>query len=162
MFLIFIRLGITAQHFVFDGSSYKFHASSKHLQSWEESSDACKNTGSDLVSIESLEEWVFLNNIIQTMKTGEYFIGLKKNVKSGEWRWISDNSKVDATKGTFPWAKGQPSGDIDGDCVVMYKNYLQDYGKYNDVSCKTKFQDKGYICESHNERNGKDGMTCKL
>ena len=37
-------------------------------------------TGKDLVSIESVEEWRFLNKTIQTMETSEYFIGLKKTI----------------------------------------------------------------------------------
>ena len=123
---------------------------------WRKSRLACNKTGGDLVSIESLEEWKFLNNAIQTMTTGEYFIGLKKDGKSGEWRWISDNSKVNTTKGTFPWAKDEPNGD--GNCAVMYKQYRQDYGEYNDFSC-TGVKTIGYICESPTQSNGKDGMS---
>ena len=72
------------------------------------------------------------------MKTGEYFIGLKKDSESGEWRWISDNSKVDAIKreGKFPWAGGEPSGG--GNCAVMYKDYGGNIGKYNDLKCADK------------------------
>ena len=93
------------------------------------------------------------------MKTGEYFIGLRKDGNSGEWRWISDNSKVNASKGTFPWAKSEPNGD--GDCAVMYKDYRNDHGEYNDLTCTKRYQD-GYICEIHNESNGKEGMSRKL
>ena len=123
----------------------------------EESRLACKKTGSGLVSIESLREWNFLNNTIQTMSTKQYFIGLRK--ESGEWRWISDNSTVNTTKGIFPWAKYEPSGD--GDCAVMYKDYNSDYGEYNDYKCtgQAKF---GYICESPAHSNGKEGMSPKL
>ncbi|KAL9973657.1 hypothetical protein ACROYT_G020139 [Oculina patagonica] len=109
--------GESIQHFVFDGSNYTFHVTSPWWLNWEESRRACKNTGSDLVSIESLKEWRFLNNTIQTMETTEYFIGLRKDSESGEWRWISDNSTVNASKGTFPWAKREPTGD--GDCALM-------------------------------------------
>ena len=155
MFLFFIRLGKAVQHLVFSGSNYTFHANSVQWRNWEESRHSCKETGGDLVSIESLEEWNFVKNTIQSMRTGEYFIGLKKDGKSGEWRWISDNSTVNAIKGTFPWAKGEPSGD--GDCLVMYTSYRQDYGEYCDLSCFAK-RKRGFICESPAQNNGKEGI----
>ena len=107
-------------------------------------------TGYDLVSIESREEWNFLKQYIQTLRAGEYFIGLKKDVTSGEWRWISDNSKVDAsTKGAWPWAKDEPSNDqkVPENCVVMYKDYRSNYGRYSDVRCEIRTKEAGYICE---------------
>ena len=141
---------------MFGGSNYTFHAQSMRWRTWERSRFACKKTGGDLVSIESLEEWNFLKNIIQTMKTEEYFIGLRKYSKFGEWRWISDNSTVNTTKGIFPWAKDEPNGD--GNCAVMYKEYRKDNGEYNDNSC-TDVKKIGYICESPAQSNGKDGMS---
>jgi len=48
--------------------------------SWEDSRRLCNMTGNDLVSIESVEEWRFLDKTIQTMQTFEYFIGLKKTI----------------------------------------------------------------------------------
>ena len=94
------------------------------------------------------------------MAIGEYFIGLKKDIKSKEWRWISDNSTVNATTGEFPWATNQPDGD--GDCTVMYKDYLQDRGKLNDLPCSAK--KRGHICESSGlgESTGQEGMLHKL
>ena len=91
------------------------------------------------------------------MRAAEYFIGLRKDGKSGEWRWISDNSKVNATRGTFAWAKYEPSGD--GDCAVMYKDYSQDYGEYSDFRC-TGVKWIGYICESPPQ--SKEGMSPTL
>ena len=160
LFFFFIRLGKAVQKLAFGGSSYTFHTKSVQQRNWEDSRRSCKETGSDLVSIEILEEWVFLKNTILCMRTGEYFIGLRKNGKSGKWRWISDNREVTTPKGTFYWAKGEPNGD--GDCAVMYKDYRKDYGEYNDLSCTEKNVNAGYICESHNESNGTDGMFCKL
>ena len=97
---------------VFGSSSYTVHENTSRTVSlnWEESRRHCKETGSDLVSIESAKEWIFLKNTIQSMKTVQYFIGLKKDSKSGEWRWISDYSKVNATVGrhggkTADWLK---------------------------------------------------------
>ena len=107
-------------------------------------------TGYDLVSIESREEWNYMNQSIQTLRAGEYFIGLKKDETSGEWRWISDNSKVNAsTKGAWPWATGEPSNDpiAPAFCAKMYKDYQSNYGRYEDVRCERWTKEAGYICE---------------
>ena len=93
------------------------------------------------------------------MATDEYFIGLKNDSTSGEWRWISDNSKVDATRGEFPWATNQPSGD--GNCAVMYRSYPGNIGKYNDLNCTKGYRKRGYICESPAISNGQEGMSHK-
>ena len=100
-----------------------------------------------------------MKNTTQSMTTGEYFIGLKKDSESEEWRWISDNSKVDTIKGKgkFPWATGEPSGD--GNCAVMYKDYAGNIGKYNDLNCAHQ---KAHICESSADSTGQEGMLHKL
>ena len=155
----FIRLGRTSRTFVFGNSSYTFYEDSV-ARHWTESRTRCKDTGSDLVSIESEKEWRFLKNEIQAMNAIEYYIGLRKNSTSGEWKWISDNSKVSVTRGEFPWAKREPSGD--GNCANMYRDYLQDYGLFNDLRCDTQQMYSGYICESLAEGTDQDGMSYKL
>ena len=118
-------------------------------------------TGYDLVSIESREEWNFLKQYIQTLMAGEYFIGLKKDETSGEWRWISDNSKVNAsTKGAWPWATGEPSNDLikPENCAVLYKDYGSNYGRYSDVWCEGATNIAGYICEWTFKCNVEAGM----
>lgn len=87
------------------------------------------------------------------MATSEYFIGLKNDSESEGWRWISDNSKVNATKGEFPWATYQPSGD--GNCAVMYKELSGNSGKFNDLDCAHQ---RPYICESSSDSTGQEGM----
>ena len=116
-----IPLSKGEQHFVFGNSKYTFHGNSAGTLNWEKSNKHCKETGSQLVSIESEKEWEFLKNTIHSFSTLEYFIGLKSDSESAEWRWLSDNSKVNATQGELPWAKREPSGD--GNCAVMYKEY---------------------------------------
>ena len=130
----FIRLERTSPTFCFGNSSYTFHKNSAaQKRDWTESRRRCKVNGSDLVSIESEKERSFLKKSIQKVKTIEYYIGLKKDSKSGEWKWISDNSRVNATGGKFPGAKDETSGD--GNCAVMYKDYRKDNGLFNDLHC---------------------------
>ena len=93
------------------------------------------------------------------MGTAGYYIGLKKESNSGEWRWISDKNKVNATRGKFPWAIGEPNGH--GNCAVMYRNYRRYYGPFNDLTCTVK-RYCGYICESPVASNNQEGMSYAL
>ena len=116
----------------------------------------CQKTGlGDLVSVESEEEWNFLNNTISKLTIAdEYFIGLRKDDQSGQWRWLSNKN----TSQTYlPWATGQPSGD--GKCADMYKNYRGNYGKYNDLDC-TKAARRGFICELPVDGCNQKGKSC--
>lgn len=106
------------------------------------------------MSIESEAEWIFLKNtILKLTLAGEYFIGLRKDGRPGEWGWLSNRS----ISKTFPlpWAKEEPTGD--GECANMYRSYRQDYGKYNDVHCTTQAKSSGYICEFPIDSCNKEG-----
>jgi len=153
-----LNIGRTSPSFVFGNSSYTFAENSPQFRNWIQSRNVCRNIGSDLVSIESENERIFLKETIQKYATGEYFIGLR-NV-SESWRWISDNSKVNATKGKFPWAKDNPSGD--GKCAVIYRHYRDDYGLFNDLSCTEKRVITGYICETSVHSNDQEGMLLNI
>ena len=109
----------------------------------KDASDACKVNGSDLVSVESNEEWNFLNDTINKFpeKGTEYYIGLTKD-KDGSWKWISDNSTVNESY----WAPNEPQNTNNERCAVMYKDYNRNYGLFDDLPCTEKRH--GYICES--------------
>ena len=98
-----------------------------------------------------------MKDTIQNMKRFEYYIGLKKDSTSGEWKWLSDNSKVNATRGKFPWAEDEPSGD--GSCAVMFGHFKQNNGLFNDLRCDIY---RGYICESLTKSTDQEGMSYKL
>lgn len=124
-------------------SSYTFNVISPRVN-WEKSSQLCRETArGDLVSMESDAEWTFLKiTILNLTKTNEYFIGLKKGVQSREWRWLSNKSAMNTTQKR--WSQGEPSGD--GNCVVMMRDYLRQYGRYYDLDCLKRFR-SGHICE---------------
>ena len=137
----------------FSGSSYVFYRSDGNWRNWDRSKKICnEQSGYNLVSIESREEWNFLNQTIQKEDTTEYFIGLRKD-PTGVWRWLSDNSTVNASsKGDWPWATGEPSSDsFTENCAQMYGDYKDNYGLYNDVSCTSSMKTAGYICEFRGE-----------
>ena len=135
----------------FNGSSYIFYGNiSGKSYSWDGSKKHCEKSRSNLVSIESRAEWEFLKKTIQNKSTIQYFIGLRKDKSTGRWRWLSDNSTVNASnKGDWPWATREPNGKNGVEnCAQMYKDYLKDFGRYNDFSCTSADAKSGFICES--------------
>ena len=125
-------------------SRYTFYAASQQNSvDFDNSRSACKVYGSDLVSIESNEEWNFLKDTIKEFPQNgtEYYIGLIKD-KDGRWRWISNNSTVNETY----WAPNEPQNKNKERCAVMYEDYNKNYGLFDDLPCTE--QRHGYICES--------------
>ena len=74
--------------------------------------------GGDLVSIETEEEWNFINDEIQRRNTTNYdnrwSIGLTK--KARNWSWLSGRPLT-----IFKWGKGKPSGEHEG--TLIYKQF---------------------------------------
>ena len=132
----------------FHGSRYIFYESNGTQYNWVGSKKICnEQSGYNLVSIESPEEWNFLKQTIQKENTTEYFIGLWKDTSTGVWRWLSDNSTVNASnQGEWPWAGGEPNS-VQENCAQMYRNYRRCHGCYNDVSCTSPIAGAGFICE---------------
>ena len=102
----------------------------------------CKSQGGDLISIETEEEWNFINNEIQRRNTKKGYndswsIGLRKKV--GNWTWVSGRPL------TFcKWGIGELSGEHDA--AFMYKRSINgEQGVFGSVN-RTRRQN-AYICE---------------
>ena len=134
----------------FNCSNYTFHEPSVAGRSWETSRLLCQNSSEgDLVSIEEETERNFVKNIIKNLTTIKYFIGLKKD--NGKWKWLSNQTTVDSSKGKSPWAPGEPSGTSSPyNCATIYGIYgiyLSYLGRFDDMSCTSSAEDAGHICE---------------
>ena len=133
-------------HAFFNCSNYTFHENSTEGRSWETSRLLCqKSSEGDLVSIEQEKERNFVKNIIKNLPATEYFIGLKKNI--GKWKWLSNQTTVDSSQGTFPWAPGQPSWYRRANCATIYGKYRNYLGRFDDLSCRRRRNNTGHICE---------------
>ena len=100
------------------------------------------------MSIEEEEERIFVKNIIKNLTTIKYFIGLKKD--DGKWKWLSNQTTVNSSQGTSPWAPGQPSATPDRkdiNCATIYGQYRSYLGRFDDMSCSRSMKNAGYICE---------------
>ena len=134
-------------HAFFNCSNYTFHENSTEGRSWVTSRMLCQSSSEgDLVSIEQEEERNFVKDIIKNLTTIKYFIGLKK--ENGKWKWLSNQTTVDSSRGKFPWAEGQPSQPNQGVyCATIYGIYLRHLGRFDDMSCRRSENVAGYICE---------------
>ena len=98
------------------------------------------------MSIEEDEEWNFVKKIIKNLTTIEYFIGLKKD--NGKWKWLSNQTTVNSTRGIFPWAEGQPSQpEKEVYCATIYNKYMTHFGRFDDLPCGLPKKSSGHICE---------------
>ena len=87
-----------------------------HGWCWLWNRETCQRQGGDLISIETEEEWKFINDEIQRRNTlynrSKWSIGLTK--KAGNWTWVSERPLT-----IRKWGKGEPSGEHDA--AFMYK-----------------------------------------
>uniref|UniRef100_A0A672Y7R2 C-type lectin domain family 17, member A-like n=1 Tax=Sphaeramia orbicularis TaxID=375764 RepID=A0A672Y7R2_9TELE len=119
----------------FGGSCYFL---SNDTASWETGRDYCRNSGGDLVIVNSKEEQKF----IAGFKRGSW-IGLSDHEKEGIWKWV-DGSPLTLSF----WTPGQPNNGANNP-VLGQQNCGEIFskGKWNDVSCNNKLH---WICEEMN------------
>ena len=111
--------------------------------SWLWAREACQNQGGDLVSIETEEEWNFINDQIQRRNTTYYknkwSIGLTK--KAGNWTWVNGRPLT-----ICKWEQGEPRGEHDA--AFMYKRSSNgEQGVFGGVNGISIGYGHGYICE---------------
>uniref|UniRef100_A0A672YCC0 C-type lectin domain family 17, member A-like n=1 Tax=Sphaeramia orbicularis TaxID=375764 RepID=A0A672YCC0_9TELE len=116
----------------FGGSCYFL---SNDTASWETGRDYCRNSGGDLVIVNSKEEQVHcVNDFISGFNMG-YWIGLSDHEQEGTWTWV-DGSPVTLSF----WYPGQPDNHYGEEhCGIMWYN-----GQWNDLNCK---DGRRWICE---------------
>ena len=109
---------------------------------WLWNRETCQRQGGDLISIETEEEWKFINDEIQRRNTwldrSKWSIGLTK--KAGNWTWVSERPLT-----IRKWGKGEPSGEHDA--AFMYKLSSNGtrtvFGSVNSTSASWQ----AYVCE---------------
>ena len=118
----------------YDGSCY---LTSQKCETWSKASKICRAIGSNLASIESQEENVY----VQHRHNGDRaWIGLNDITNEGLFTWVDGSP----SKFRF-WAPNQPNNYRGEDCV--YTLGVQHGYKWNDVNCSACHQ---YTCEKGN------------
>ena len=123
---------IECQAICFKNSSYFF---SKSGRIWVHNNRTCSNQKGYLVSIETEEEWQFINREIQkrgTSNASAWHIGLEK--KGGVWTWLS-GEQLNISK----WRDSEPKKK--GKRAEITKNG----GLFNIISSPGR---NAYICET--------------
>ena len=123
---------IECQAICFKNSSYFF---SKSGRVWVNNNRACSNQKGYLVSIETEEEWQFINREIQkrgTSNASAWHIGLEK--KGGVWTWLS-GEQLNISK----WRDSELGGDD------KRAEITKNGGLFNSISTRSE---NAYICET--------------
>ena len=110
-------------------------------QNWNDSRRLCQWQGADLVSIETVKEWNFLNDLIQNRNILKQYnkriIGLEK--KAGNWTWVSGKPLT-----INKWKENQPS-DV-GD-VAFISELVLNGSKRGLLQVTQRAQSHASICE---------------
>ena len=102
---------------------------------WSHNSDICSSKGGGLVSIETEEEWQFINHEIKkrgSWNFNAWHIGLEK--KGGVWTWVS-GKQLNISK----WRDSEPGGDD------IRAEISKNGGLFNGIPMSDK--KIAYICE---------------
>ncbi len=122
----------------FGNSCYTF-SDAESGKTWSENRVTCQGKGGDLVSIETEDEWQYINGEIQKLCIGvpnEWHVGLNK--VGGVWKWVNGRPLT-----INKWQEGQPSGD--GPKAVISKDYPPtSQGLLNDLA---NYHRRAFVCE---------------
>ncbi|KAG7499177.1 macrophage mannose receptor 1-like [Solea senegalensis] len=122
------------------GNCYLF---SNDEKSWLEANAYCLAQNSNLMSIQTIEERLWLRTQILSHT---YWIGLNDQVTEGVWQWSDGSPFIEYLS---QWMHGQPDNWGDGeDCAQVNGN---SHGQWMDENCADK---KKYICKHVNPNPG--------
>lgn len=118
---------------------------SKAPLSWDEARDWCNAHESQLVVLNTDDEWDF---VIHQAAGTFYWVGLTDE-RTGKWEWVNQTPYVMNRR---RWKPGQPDswtghglGPGNEDCAHMHND-----GRLNDLHCTTRLR---YICQRHSQRS---------
>ncbi|KAJ7376151.1 Asialoglycoprotein receptor 1 [Desmophyllum pertusum] len=125
--------------------------------SWPRANKSCKYNNKHLVVLETEREWDFINKEIQNRKTykaasDEWFIGLYRNLATGNWTWINGKPLT-----IDKWQQDKPA-DRDFYSLIAKDWPLGHKGSFNSIKgnihkewiCEEETVNCQGICLSHN------------
>ena len=140
-----------------NASKYKGHYYKVYNRSlnWHDAKNYCENMGGHLVTITSLNEQIFIYDLLEENGNKNcYWLGGRKNAE-GVWHWITHEQPAYVN-----WAKDQPDNFTgEEDCVMMYRYHNPSsestLGQWNDIcwdgNCNNEaffgIRNFGFICE---------------
>ena len=124
----------------FKNSWYIISVRERGFINWLWAREACQNQGGDLVSLETEDEWNFINDQIQRgIYRNKWSIGLTK--KAGNWTWVNGRPLT-----ICKWEQGEPRGEHDA--AFMYKRSSNgEQGVFGGFNVIIMAYQHAYICE---------------
>ncbi|XP_053332745.1 macrophage mannose receptor 1-like [Clarias gariepinus] len=124
---------------------HRYHFVNKN-KTWSEAQTYCRQTYTDLASINNMEEMMKLNNTLKMETVNQAWIGLQRG-DTGRWQWSLPNQTFYRDGDTYRhWGSGQPDNEGGIECCVDMAND----GKWNDDVCGKL---KPFFCYDANNRN---------
>ena len=121
-------------------SCYTFENQTSSM-AWEQARVSCKYINKHLVVMETEREWDFIKNEIQNRtgsKNGEWFIGLYRNLTTGNWTWINGKAMT-----IDKWQTNNP--DNSDSYALIHKEFPTGFrGSFSSIKGNTL---RGWICE---------------
>jgi hypothetical protein len=110
---------------------------------WIEASLTCRSYGMDLWSVDTREEWDYIQYIfLKNIKDFEIITWIAGSKLGGdEWYWINKGEPFQPD--TFEWANNEPSGGSDELCTNMFNE--DNVIKMNDAPCRSNHMFK-FMC----------------
>ncbi|KAI4874419.1 hypothetical protein NFI96_032054, partial [Prochilodus magdalenae] len=115
-------------------------------KTWTEAQNYCRQTYTDLATINTRREMEYANVFLVNKATGVVWIGLKRG--AGEWQWsLTGGGSYRKGYAYLNWSDGEPNNARNNEaCVVMKK----DKGRWNDEPCNTEHT---FVCYHENKTN---------
>ncbi|XP_069823516.1 E-selectin-like isoform X2 [Dendropsophus ebraccatus] len=134
IFLFLLCCGFSSIYFT---HAWTYHYSN-HIMTYDDAKTYCRQKYTDMVAIQNQEENRHLSQILP-FNPAYYWIGIRKDIKTGKWTWVGTNKEL--TKEAENWAEDEPNNKSETkneDCVEMYVKRVKDAGKWNDERCSKK------------------------
>ncbi|KAL6481097.1 hypothetical protein MHYP_G00091770 [Metynnis hypsauchen] len=116
-------------------------------KTWTEAQSYCRQTYTDLASINNMEEMKDLSATLKAKDGSPIWIGLEKG-NTGKWLWSLAERNFYSEKDAYRnWSPGEPNNNGGKEfCVTMMKSD----GTWNDVECSIQFP---FMCYDEKKTN---------
>ncbi|KRF98243.1 uncharacterized protein Dwil_GK26770 [Drosophila willistoni] len=135
---------ITTAPFIKIGEGY-YYIESNGKKNWFDAYAACRLIGSELITIDTIEEWNLVNKYLRDIKIDDatYWTSGTDLTNTGKHVWFSNGLNINLDEIWFP---GEPNNDKGVEhCDEMCFTSKGSQALFNDKNCSTKNR---YICDT--------------
>ncbi|XP_002064441.3 C-type lectin 37Da [Drosophila willistoni] len=124
------------------GNGYYFIAQENYVN-WFKAYENCRRMGSELITIDTIEEWHAINKYLNDMNImKQYWTSGNDIAETGKHVWFSNGEPINLDI----WFPGQPDNYNNGEhCDQLGFGNEETVPALNDIACNMPF---AYICEA--------------